>query len=71
MSDTTSGCFLTGLNGVMLPLGNMSPEQKVFTDGQMDGQEIFKPTLQDKPPSDCTNSGPGESIEERIYVSKN
>ncbi|KAE8287767.1 Solute carrier family 13 member 5 Na(+)/citrate cotransporter [Larimichthys crocea] len=57
-----------GLNGVMLPLGNMSPEQKVFTDGQMDGQEIFKPTLQDKPPSDCTNSGPVVvSVENACY----
>ncbi|TKS83420.1 Solute carrier family 13 member 5 [Collichthys lucidus] len=57
-----------GLNGVMLPLGNMSPEQKVFTDGQMDGQELFKPTLQDKPPSDCTNSGPVVvSVENACY----
>uniref|UniRef100_UPI0037E756C1 Na(+)/citrate cotransporter-like isoform X2 n=1 Tax=Semicossyphus pulcher TaxID=241346 RepID=UPI0037E756C1 len=37
---------------------NMSPEQKVSSEGQMERQEVVKPTPQDKPPSDGTNSGP-------------
>ncbi|XP_070772971.1 solute carrier family 13 member 5a [Enoplosus armatus] len=56
-----------GLNGATLTQGNsekpsnlqdnMSPGQKVLSEGQMDPQETVKPTPQDKPPSDCTNSG--------------
>ncbi|TDH05423.1 hypothetical protein EPR50_G00142500 [Perca flavescens] len=37
---------------------NMSSEQKGFSEGRMDGQEIGKPTPQDKPPSECNSSGP-------------
>ncbi|CAJ1063696.1 solute carrier family 13 member 5-like [Xyrichtys novacula] len=58
----------TGLNGPTLVQDNSekssnlqdntSPEEKVSSEGQMDKQEIVKPTPQDKPPSDCTNSEP-------------
>ncbi|GLD67875.1 solute carrier family 13 member 2-like protein [Lates japonicus] len=37
---------------------NISPEQKVSSESQMDGQETVKPTPQDKPPSDSANTGP-------------
>lgn len=56
-----------GLNGTIQTQGNseksnlqenVSTEQKVSSEGQMDEQEIVKPTPQDKPPSDGTDSGP-------------
>ncbi|XP_034539765.1 solute carrier family 13 member 5a isoform X2 [Notolabrus celidotus] len=37
---------------------NMSPEQRVSSEGQMDKEENVKPTPQDKPPSDYTEGGP-------------
>ncbi|XP_035864667.1 solute carrier family 13 member 5-like [Sander lucioperca] len=46
---------------------NMSSEQEVFSEGQMDGQEIGKPTPQDKPPSECNDSGPAVASAETVY----
>ncbi|XP_041658032.1 solute carrier family 13 member 5-like [Cheilinus undulatus] len=40
------------------PQDSVSSERKVSPEGQTDGQEMVKPTPQDKPPSDCTNKGP-------------
>ncbi|XP_018522713.1 solute carrier family 13 member 5a [Lates calcarifer] len=37
---------------------NISSEQKVSSESQIDGQETVKPTPQDKPPSDSDNTGP-------------
>lgn len=44
---------------------NISSEQKVSSESQIDGQETVKPTPQDKPPSDSDNTGPGESTEQK------
>ncbi|XP_076605756.1 solute carrier family 13 member 5a [Chaetodon auriga] len=66
-----------GLNGATLTQGNsenmknlqdnMSPDQKMLSEAQMGRQETVKPIPQDKPPSDCTNSGPVVVSMENIY----
>ncbi|XP_026184510.1 solute carrier family 13 member 5a [Mastacembelus armatus] len=48
----------TGLNVATETRDYTTSEQKVWSEGQMDGQEVVKPAPQDKPPSDSTNRGP-------------
>ncbi|XP_031729893.1 solute carrier family 13 member 5a isoform X1 [Anarrhichthys ocellatus] len=53
-----------GVNGETFTQSNSEKSSNTSSEAQMDRQEIVKPTPQDKPPSDSTNSGPGESTEE-------
>ncbi|XP_041807508.1 solute carrier family 13 member 5a [Chelmon rostratus] len=57
----TPNILENGLNGVTITEGNsenIRNLQVTKSEAQMDRQETVKPTPQDKPPSDCTSSGP-------------
>uniref|UniRef100_A0A8C4DMU4 Solute carrier family 13 member 5a n=1 Tax=Dicentrarchus labrax TaxID=13489 RepID=A0A8C4DMU4_DICLA len=60
LENGQNGVTLTQFNSEKISnlKDNMSPEQEVLSESQMDRQEVVKHTPQDKPPSDCTNSGP-------------
>ncbi|XP_054481491.1 Na(+)/citrate cotransporter-like isoform X1 [Anoplopoma fimbria] len=67
--QTVAGNILeNGQNGETFTQSHSEESSNIQDDssseGQTDGGEIVKPTPQDKPPSDGTNSGPGESTEE-------
>ncbi|XP_034406283.1 solute carrier family 13 member 5-like [Cyclopterus lumpus] len=47
-----------GLNGETFTKGNSEKSSNTSSEGPVDRPEIVKPTPQDKPPSDGTNSGP-------------
>ncbi|XP_020505628.1 Na(+)/citrate cotransporter-like [Labrus bergylta] len=69
--NTSSILQNNGLNGRTPSQGNsektsslqeVTPEQKESSEGQTERQEILKPIPEDKPPSDCTDSGPVETV---------